>query len=167
MRMKKPRIARMDEVRITRSSGEAIIEYVEPGVLTTRFTIGPRIQQMSDQEILDLFNASLRAEEELVAAYVAVEIPPGKPQIRYFVASDQWTPRGGVLRCEIDDGGPNGEPIIAIDDRELSWREFGRLIVTYAGWGMRIVFVPDDRLHEQPEVQIREPEEEDRDPAAN
>jgi len=99
--------------------------------------------------------------------HVAVEIPPGKPQIQYFEAGDQWTPRGSVLRCEIDKGGPDGEPIIAIDDHELSWREFGRLLVTYAGWGMRIVFVPDDRLDEQPEVQTREPEDDDRDPPAN
>jgi len=170
MRMKKPRIARLDEVRITRGPEDAVIEYVEPNIATTHFTIGPKIQQMRDQEILDLFNDSLRAQEELAAAYeyVAVEIPPGKPQIRYFAAGDQWTPRGGVLRCEIDNGGPDGEPIIGIDDNELSWREFGRLLATYAGWGMRIVFVPDDRLDEQPEVQIRELEEEDdRDPAAN
>jgi hypothetical protein len=33
--------------------------------------------------------------------------------------------------------------------------------------GPRFLFVPDDRLDEQPEVQIREPEEDDRDPAAN
>jgi hypothetical protein len=169
MRRKKSRVARLDEVRITRGPEDAVIEYVEPDISTTRFTVGPEIQQMSDQEILDLFNESLRAQEELAAAYehVAVEIPPGRPQIRYFPASDQWTPRGGVLRCAIDDGGPDGEPVIAIDDQELSWREFGRLLVTHAGWGMRIVFVPDDRLDEPPEIQIREPEEDDRDPAAN
>jgi len=169
MRMKKPRIATLDQVRITRSAEDAVIEYVEPNVFTTRFRIGPQVQQMSDQEILDLFNESLRAEEELAASFehVAVEIPPGKPQIRYFPASDQWTPRGAVLRCAIDDGGPNGEPVIAIDDQEFSWREFGRLLVTYAGWGMRIVFVPQDRLGEQPEIQIREPQKDDRDPAAN
>jgi hypothetical protein len=169
MRMKKPRIARLDEVLITRGLEEAVIEYLEPNIATTHLTIGPEVQQMSDQEILDLFNDTLRAQEELAASFehVAVEIPPGKPQIRYFPASDQWTPRGSVLRCEIDDGGPDGEPVIAIDDQELSWREFGRLIVTHAGWGMRIIFVPDDRIGEQPEIQIREPRENNRDPAAN
>src|SRR4029453_17160245 len=82
------------------------------------------------------------------------------PQIRYFERGDQSTPRGDVLRCEIDDGGPGGEPIIHIDDRELSWREFGRLLTTHAGWGMRIVFVPDDELDEEPRIEIREAEEE-------
>ena len=53
----------------------------------------------------------------------------------------------------------DNEPIIYVDDRELSWREFGRLMTTYAGWGVRIVFVPDDELHEEPQIEIREPEE--------
>ena len=81
------------------------------------------------------------------------------PQIEYFEKGDQWTPRGDVLRCVISDGGPDNEPIIYVDDRELSWREFGRLMTTYAGWGVRIVFVPDDELHEEPQIEIREPEE--------
>jgi len=37
-------------------------------------------------------------------------------------------PRGDVLRCIIDDGGPKGEAVIHIDDQELSLREFGRLL---------------------------------------
>ena len=81
------------------------------------------------------------------------------PQIEYFEKGDQWTPHGDVLRCVISDGGPDNEPIIYVDDRELSWREFGRLMTTYAGWGMRIVFVPDDELHEEPQIEVREPEE--------
>lgn len=53
----------------------------------------------------------------------------------------------------------DGEPVIHIDDHELSWREFGRLLTTHAGWGMRIVFVPDDEVHETPQIEVREPEE--------
>ena len=45
-----------------------------------------------------------------------------------------------------------------IDDHELSWGEFGRLLTTHAGWGMRIVFVPDDELHLTPRIGVREPE---------
>lgn len=89
-------------------------------------------------------------------AYVAVEIAPGKPQIRYHRDADQWIPRGGVLRCVVHDGGPENEPIIHVDDRKLSWDEFGRLLTTYAGWGMRIVFVPRDELDEAPCIVVRQ-----------
>ena len=48
-----------------------------------------------------------------------------------------------------------------VDDRELDMREFGRLLSTYSGWGMRIVFVPDDEIDEDPAVEVREPEGEE------
>ena len=76
-----------------------------------------------------------------------------------FEKGYQWTPRGDVLRCVIDGGGPDGEPVIHIDDHELFWEEFGRLLTTHAGWGMRIVFVPDDELHEVPRMEVGEPDE--------
>ena len=40
------------------------------------------------------------------------EEPPGEKQIDYHEDSDQWVPRGDVLRCIIDDGGPEGEVTI-------------------------------------------------------
>lgn len=89
---------------------------------------------------------------------MAEEVPPGSPQIEYFAAGDQWTPRGGVLRCLISDGGPDYETTIWIDDQELSLHEFGRLLSTYNGWGMRICFVPDDELEQEPVIEIKEPE---------
>jgi hypothetical protein len=41
---------------------------------------------MTDREILDRFNAGIRAAEALTADYqhVALEVPPGRPQIAYF-----------------------------------------------------------------------------------
>lgn len=62
----------------------------------------------------------------------------------------------------IIDGGPNTKPVIHIDDQELSWQEFGRLLTTYAGWGMRVIFVPDDETHIQPPIEFREPKEGER-----
>lgn len=50
-----------------------------------------------------------------------------------------------------------------IDGREFSLREFGRMLVTHAGWGMRICFVPDDELEHDPEIEIREPDDEETD----
>ena len=47
--------------------------------------------------------------------------------------------------------------VIHIDDKELSLREFGRMLAVYSGWGMRIAFVPDELAHEQPKVAVRTP----------
>ena len=49
------------------------------------------------------------------------------------------------------------EPVITVDNKELSWREFGRLICTYAGLCARIEFVPEDETHRRPKVEVREP----------
>jgi hypothetical protein len=163
-RKKRPRIARLDQVRISRSGEEAIIEFLDPAIATTHLRIGPRVQDMTDEDILLLFNrviaAQVRNRDEL-GEYVAVEIPVGSPQVEGHPESErQWSPRGGVLRCSIEDGG--GEdgslPVIYVDDREFSWDEFGRMLCTYAGWGMRIVFVPDDELDRPPKIVVREPE---------
>jgi hypothetical protein len=88
-----------------------------------------------------------------------VEVPPGRPQVRYFAAGDQWVPRGDVLRCVIHDSGPNGEAVIEIDEQEFSLAAFGKLLTTNAGWGMRLCFVPADRITERPEVEVCEPED--------
>lgn len=164
MRLKRPYVASLDQVRITREPDGAVIEYAETGVWKTHFKLGPEVHNMTDQEILDRFNEGLEASRKLREEYehVAIEIPSGKPQIEYFDKGYQWTPRGGVLRCVIDEGGPDSEPIIHIDDHDLSWREFGRLPTTYAGWGMRIIFVPDDETHLEPRIEAREPREDER-----
>jgi len=83
--------------------------------------------------------------------------PPGEKQMDYHENSDQWVPRGDVLRCIIDDGGPDGEVTIHIDDQELSLAEFGRLLRVHAGSGMRIAFVPEEFISENPKVEIRKP----------
>jgi len=161
VRLKKPCIASPEQVRITREGEYAIIEYADSSIMTVHFKIGPEIGKMTDQDILDLHNDIVRTREEMAAGYehVGVEIPLGRPQIEYHPRADQWTPRGGVLRCVIGDGGSEEGPIFYIDDEELTLREFGRLLSTYAGWGIRIIFVPDDRLMEQPPIEIRDPDE--------
>ncbi len=162
-KLSKRYIASLSQVRISRKVDYAVIEYLEPGIPGTNLMIGPEISCMTDQEILDQYNGILEAIEERkrTTEYVATEIPPGKPQIEYSARSDQWVPRGDVLRCEITDGGPERELAVIIDDRELSLREFGRCLTTYAGWGMRIVFVPDDELTKPPTTVCLDPPGED------
>jgi hypothetical protein len=161
MKRKERYIVRLDEVNITSEGESAIIEYKEAGVPTTHLTIGPEIAGMSDEAILELFNDTLRAQAQLAAQYkhVAVEVPLGSPQIKHFARGDQWVPRGDVLRCLIEDD-ENGQLVVVIDDQELSLAQFGRMLVTHAGWGMRIEFMPDDRMHWRPALEVREPKPE-------
>jgi hypothetical protein len=161
MKPKERYIARFDEVTITREGGSAVIRYKEAGILTNHLKIGPEIAGMSDEAILELFNDTLRAQAKLAAEYKheAVEVPLGSPQIKHFARGDQWCPRGGVLRCLVEDD-KNGQLVVGIDDQELSLQEFGRMLTTYAGWGMRIEFVPDDQLHRRPASEVREPDPE-------
>lgn len=160
MKRKQRYIVRLDEVNITRDGESAVIEYKEAGVPTTHLTIGPEITVMSDEEVLELFNDTLRGQAQLAAEYkhVAVEVPLGSPQIKYFARGDQWVPRGDVLRCLIGD--EDGQAVVVIDDQELSLEQFGRLLVTHAGWGMRIEFMPEDRMHWRPALEVREPKPE-------
>ncbi len=165
MRLKKPYIASLDQVSISREGDCAIIEYKEPNVVTVNLVIGPEVRDMDDRGILHLHNSHIQAKQEMARGYkhVAVEIPEGRPQIEYFEKGNQWVPRGDVLKCVINDGGPDGGATVFIDDRELSLAEFGRLLGTFAGWGMRITFVPDDRIHKPPVSEIRDPSD-DREP---
>jgi hypothetical protein len=50
------------------------------------------------------------------------------------------------------------QAVIEIDDQELSIEEFGRMLTTHAGWGMRICFVPEDEIEDEPEIEVREPD---------
>ena len=163
MKRKERYIASLDEVTITRDGDYAWIAYKEEGIRATRLQIGPEIAEMSDKEILELRNDCLRAQAKLAAEYkhVALEVPLGSAQIKYVAQCDQWVPRGGVLRCLIDDEGL--QLVVEIDDQKLRLEEFGKLLTTYAGWGMRIEFVPDDEVHRRPAREVREPEPENED----
>jgi hypothetical protein len=162
MRKKKPVRALIDQVRITRDGNDVIIEYADPQISGTRLTIGPQIASMTDREIVDVFNGMMAAHEQLLPGWdkTVIEIQPGKPQIEYRKDSDEWVPRGDVLRCIIDDA-PDGDVKIHIDDNELSLAEFGRLLRVHAGWGMRIAFVPETSVTENPKVEVREPKKHD------
>ena len=89
MRKKKPRRASPDEVKISRSGEEAIIAFADATISTTHLRIGPRVHEMSDQAILDIFNDVMAAQDQLVAEWenIVVEIPPGRPQIKYSVSA--------------------------------------------------------------------------------
>lgn len=118
---------------------------------------------MTDEEVLQLWNESIEARDELREDYqhVAVEIPMGKPQLEYEERSDQWVPRGYVVKGVVlgSEGSTVDEELVTIDGRDLTLREFARMMMSFGGWGFRLVFVPDDEIHDEPVVEVREPPE--------
>jgi hypothetical protein len=159
-RKKRPGRMNLDAVQIERQGDTAVLTPHDPGVAVTHFRLGPQLAQMSDEEILACFNATIAARDRLAAErpYVATEVPPGRLQIRYFPDADQWVSRGGAVWCVVESD-EEGQAIIHVDDRELSLAEFGRLLATYAGWGMRIEFTPEDATDRRPRLEVRDPEE--------
>ena len=161
MRLKRPRPASPDQVRITREGETAIIEYADPSISVVNLRVGPSLAGMTEAEVLELFNDMLEAQAEIAAGVdpTLTEIPPGHPQIEYNEQSGQWVPRGQVLRCHIDDDVEEGT-IIQIDDMELDMAAFGRMLQVFSGFGMRIAFVDEEDVTEEPEIVVREPNEE-------
>jgi hypothetical protein len=157
-RLGKPYPVTFDQVRITREGETATVEYIDGQISTVSLRIGPELAEMSDQQILDQHNQMLQAQRALADSidWTAVEVPPGSPQVDYFEDGEQWVPMGGVLRCLINDD-EHGHAIIEIDGREFTMEAFSRLLATYAGWGMRITFVPEDEVEQQPTIEVRKP----------
>ena len=153
----KPAHVLLDQVHITRAGDTAIMDHADGSVSRAHIPIGPGITSMTDADIVSMYNGILDAQSALLQEWekTVVEEPPGEPQIDYHEDNDQWVARGDVLRCIVDDGGPDGEVTIHIDDQELSLKDFGRLLAVHAGWGMRIAFVPEEFVIENPKVEIR------------
>jgi hypothetical protein len=159
MRLKRPRHASPEEVRISREGEWAIIEYADPTISSVRLRLGSEIEKMTDAEILALLNLTVDARDEIAAQSEnrVIEVSLGRPQIKYFEEGDQWVPRAQVLRCHLEDD-EEGKLVVYVDDQKLDLQQFGRMLTTYAGWGMRIYFVDDDAVAEEPTVEVKDPE---------
>lgn len=97
MRPKKPTQVLIDQVRITREGNDAIIDHANPNFSGALIT---GIAAMTDAEVVDLYNDILASQHRLLAEWdrTVVEEPPWEKQIDYHEKSDQWVPRGDVLR---------------------------------------------------------------------
>ncbi len=157
MRIRRPYFAKMEDVKIAREGERAIIIYNDRSIPPTELWLGQKITGMSDAEILHQHNSIIVAQGLPPEEWRVLEIPPGRPQIDYDPRYRQWMTRGETLRCQVVDGGTAGEPMIRIDGHELSLEEFGKLLATHAGWGMRITFVPEDALLESPDRMLWDP----------
>jgi hypothetical protein len=159
---KRPFVASPDQVRITRESGGALIEYADPAVGSVSFRLGDETPGMTDQQILDRWNDTVEAMEASRRSYehVCREIPVGRPQLSFHERSGEWSPRGDVVRGVISESADTPrEPTVWVDGREMNWRDFGAALLTFAGWGFRLYMVPDDAICDEPVVKVEDSED--------
>ncbi|MBB4209223.1 DUF7713 domain-containing protein [Roseinatronobacter bogoriensis] len=53
----------------------------------------------------------------------------------------------------------DGDLVVCVDDQKLDVGAFLWLIRPFCGWGMRITFTDESQIHGDPEVTLREPED--------
>lgn len=118
------RLAKMaDIIRIKRNDEYACIEFSDPNRPKTNLRIGPEIENMSDDDILLLYNRviiSMIRKRDEAPKRKAIEIPVGHLQLRHnpgFI--NEWSPKGAVLRCILESG-DDDEPVVHIDDQEYN-----------------------------------------------
>ena len=51
--------------------------------------------------------------------------------------------------------------VVYIDDKELDAEAFLDLIKPFAGWGMRITFMDETQVYDEPSVIVRDPDSSD------
>ena len=148
-------------MRISRDGEDAIIEHAYPAYGSVNLKLGPEIATLTDREILDVFNDVIAAQEASIAdpANRPIEIPKGRPQIEWLKDLQQWSARGHVLKCEVSDD-EDGNLVVYIDDKKLDSENFLLLIRPFAGWGMRITLMDGSQIHVEPEVIVRDPDDE-------
>lgn len=148
------KVAFAKEVTITRSGETAIIEFIDQTSGGTHLTIGPEIAEMSDEDILRLYNDIALVQQRMVADFRPTEMQEGLPQIGIDPYYKELTCYSQTLRCELTSGDAYDDLVIEIDDKKLSLSEFGKLISPYMGWAMRIQFLPSEQLASPPESVI-------------
>lgn len=132
-RKKRPHVATPDEVRIRRDGDFAIIAYSDDSIETTQYRIGAeRLERMTDEDILTLWNAGLATSQEDAARS----------------RRDMSTLLSGAstLTCTVAayPNGPN-QPLLHVNGRDYTVMELAHLLGGHVGWGVTIqLHRPDD-----------------------
>lgn len=161
LRLRRPPQSKIDQVHISRKGEYAIIEHANPAYGAVNLKLGPKINTLTNRQILEMFNDVIAAQEASIAdpANRPIEIPKGRPQIEWLKDLQQWSARGHVLKCEVSDD-EDGNLVVYVDDNELDAEAFLQLIRPFAGWGMRITFMDESQIHDEPDVILRDPDAE-------
>ena len=164
----KIRLVSPDEVKISREGDTAVFTYADEKNMGSgmHLKIGEKIHKMTDSDLLERHNeiAASMLTSRIDYDHVAVEIPVGKPQIEFDKCFNQWSMKGDVIRgyigCNSDTEDGAMEPAIEVDGKIVSWKEFGKMLMTFEGWGMRLAIMPDDEMHVEPKIVIADSREE-------
>lgn len=156
MRKKKLKVAFPNDVKITREGVFAHIDFIDPVYSSRRLEIGPELTSMTDEEILRLHNQIVLSQLRCIAESRPTEMAEGARQIEFDNSYKSWTMLSDVLRCELTSGSEPDELMVYIDDEELSWDEFGQMLQSYMGWGMRVTLLPQEQLSNPPSPEIIE-----------
>lgn len=148
------KVAFAKEVTISRDGETAVIDFIDKQYGGTNLTIGPTIEDMSDGDILRLYNDIVLEQQRLIAESRPTEMQEGLPQIGIHQHYKELLTHSQTLRCELTSGKSHEELVVEIDDQKLSWEEFGKLISPYIGWAMRIQFLPSEQLLNPPASKI-------------
>ncbi|MDQ5936793.1 MAG: hypothetical protein QG574_4129 [Cyanobacteriota bacterium erpe_2018_sw_21hr_WHONDRS-SW48-000092_B_bin.40] len=150
----KQKVAFAKEVIIKRSGETATIDFLDKSLGGTHLTICPQITEMSDADILRLYNDIVLTQERMIADFRPTEMQEGLPQIGIAPYYKDLTIYSQTLRCEVTSGESPDDTVIEIDDKQLTWSEFGKLISPYIGLGMRIQFMASEQLVNPPDSVI-------------
>jgi len=125
-RKKRPHVATPDEIRIRRDGDFAIIAYADDSIETTQYRIGAeRLERMTDEDILSLWNAGLATSQDEVARSRRdmSALLSGKSTLTCTVAAYPATP---------------GQPFIHVHGRNYTAMELAHLLGGHIGWGVTI-----------------------------
>lgn len=130
-RKKRPHVATLEEIRITRDGEYAIIAYEDDSIATTQYHIGAaRLARMSDEDILMVWNAGLATKED---------------DVRSRRDMGSALSRGNVLSCQVRESPADpDDPFLFADGRTFTAMELAKLLGAHEGWSVRIELLPPE-----------------------
>jgi hypothetical protein len=131
VRKKRPHVATLEEVTITRDGEYAIIAYLDDSVATTQYHIGrDRLARMSDEDILMLWNAGLATKED---------------DVRSRRDMGPALSRRNTMSCLITEAPTDPHhPFLQAEGRMFTAMEMAKLLGAHPGWTVRFELVPPE-----------------------
>lgn len=116
--------ATLADVHVHRHGTCAVIELDGEPRAAVWMELGPAARTMTDQEILD-------HHHRRVLSIVERNATMRGPSVWWDDASESWRPYRCLVRCAAEGGATLDEPVVLIDELELTLAELGRMLVVH------------------------------------